>query len=438
MSEKKQIATKNVLNRLNKVAFHFEERAKIFQKLNFFTNADREINSSKHLDLNNILVQIKKMENDFFSEIVHLKQDLDKYFDLFLLKKSELKMLSEFKPYQIAEQQLTKALYDKHYYLISKTQGNNPSHLDPIIAYILLFEYKGSVYLSIDLILDLITIFDIFLINHTDIDANIFEQKIIEVRNRKSIATSPVPHNLHNFLQHTEFNNKKKSHNQDSHKFIEKDILDRLSEIALLYEEQDNLFKALKNYTEADTNPSSPKNKDVERLKKLIEINGTHTLYELVHLKDNLEDYIRIIGGDIKELCVVEEFKSYRIAQNFVNSHKHGTRGKNAKTTKIDYTSYIFKGSGDKPSPNDHISQILPIINYEGDVVPITEIILDLIIIWKLFLKNHTNINIESFKNRIEFVRVRNQGNSNYIIPIPKGWRDDAKRLVAERKKLDI
>jgi hypothetical protein len=439
---------RDVLNRLDKITFHFEERDNLCSELPLYTRVDTESETIKSKDLRRLLARIQNEEFNIFHELVYLKGDVDKYFNVFGLNIKETGMVVEFKPYRIAanfvDTQRTQEsngvpANKKYYTLVFKVSEGKSASNNPITAYISFINYEGNLIPSIDLILDLIKIWDMFLINHTDIDVKDFEQRFHNVKNRQTVYSAPAPKCfVQSIAKVTGDKVTKLTMSKKKETAIETDILNRLKSIAFHYEERDNLNNELMQYTKADLLPKSDRSKDLERLLTRIQNQEIYALYELVHLQDNIKKYLDVFGFRRGEICVVDEFKSFRIAANFANTHKHGVRGRNAKSSKIDYNYFFFERKGCAIAPGDPIIGVEPVINYDGNLNPSRDIILDLIIIWQLFLKYHTKIDIEPFNKNIKSVRARHEVESVYSTPIPKGMIDDAKRLADERKNLDV
>ncbi len=219
---------------------------------------------------------------------------------------------------------------------------------------------------------------------------------------------------------------------------VQKEILDRLNKIAFHFEERDDLCAQLPNFHQADLMENTPRKDEFEKLNIKIHNAELSILYEIVHLKDNVDTYLKISGKSSKEIDVIDQFKPYRIAANFINTHKHGIRGKNAKSAKLDYTVFIYKQLLEKPQPDDNIIGIINVLNYDGDVFTTIDLIIDLTRAWDMFLRYHTNIDTESYWEKICKVRARNNGKAVYSAPIPKGVLEDAKRQAQQRKVLDI
>ena len=282
-------------------------------------------------------------------------------------------------------------------------------------------------------------IWDMFLRNHTEIDIKEFENNILHVKNRKTVHSSPLPREFMSIAATTVKRPPTRPINDDKKKTaLEKDIVDRLETIAFHFEERDTLSKDLTQYTSADLNTTSARYSSLKRLLTRIETQEVDALYELVHLQDNAKKYLEAIGSRPTDIKAVDEFRSFRVAANYVNTHKHGIRGRNAKSAKHDYTYFFVNQKGNKNSEGDPLIGVSNAINYDGRLATSTDIILDLIIAWEMFIKYHTRIDIAAFNQRIDAVRARHHGEAMYSMPVPNGLTFDAKRLSDERKKLDI
>lgn len=219
---------------------------------------------------------------------------------------------------------------------------------------------------------------------------------------------------------------------------VKKDITDRLDTIALHFEERDSLRSQLEQYTVRDHDSKSPKHKDMNRLLALIQIEEIQTLYELVHLLDNVKKYFKIYGLNNVELAVIEQFKPYKVAANFVNVHKHGARGRNKPSAKMDYHALIYNRKSEKPSPEDKLIEVRSLVNFEGVLFESMDIIESLIRIWEMFLRHHTEVEVKPFISRIGAVLAPRRGQSLYSAKLDKGILADAKRQAEERKHINL
>jgi hypothetical protein len=437
---------KELLERLEKVAIHFEELSDLSSKFPTYTKADIE-STTKSNDFQILFSCIQNEELHIFQELINLKFKVEKYFNKLELKEKEIDMVTMFKPYQIVsdflsaeiEQKSNDIPAKKEFYSLVYKQNKDEINSNPkLFTYISYLNFKNESFPSINLILDLIKIWGLFLTHHTEIDIKEFEQKIGIVKNKHSIYSKYVPKNTNQIIAKITGQIGTNLSIKEKEKIaIERDILEKLDNIAFHYEEIDSFNKQLLQYTATDLSPNSVKNKDFSKLETRIINQENDILSNLVHLSDNIEKYLRVLNLDKKEINVVEQFKPFRIASNYVNTLKHGIK-KGKKSSMIDYIVYVFNQKGSSPAQDDPFIGVMPIINdYNGDLNPSKDIIKNLITIWELFIRNHTEIKTESFKN-ISSIDSKNNYKSVYSCSIPDGMIVDAKKLSDERNKLDI
>lgn len=441
MSNKKFETEKNMLDRLNEVAAHFKKRDDICEELALFTQTDYNPASPKCEDLTRLITRIQEEELIIFSHIVSLKTDVERLFEAFGFNKRAIGMIFEFKPFKIAEKfvneqatgwQNKPKLVKQQYAFVASSQSSKAS----IQAFISFLVCNKDIYPSIELIRDLIRIWIFFLEEHAEVNVENFLQKYTAVLNRDTVYSKYVPKKI---FEHFKENLRKKGlPAQRELVVIEKEIKERFSSIVSIFEELDELRSNLSKFTLFDTYPAPAKNEKLEKLLFKIKRQEVAILSELVHLKDNTIKYMRVSGRNKAELEVIDEFKPYRIASNFVNAHKHGTSGKNRPSAKIDYSTFYFKQTGSNPAPNDPLIGMSSIINYAGDLRQTEKLIMELMFVWRLFFKYHMEIDVESFNDRIRAVSECIQKTSFYSCVMPKGLLDDAKYLSDERKGLDI
>ncbi len=214
------------------------------------------------------------------------------------------------------------------------------------------------------------------------------------------------------------------------------DIEKRLGGIAFHFEERHAQCSSISAYTRADSETSGPRRLELDRVVTRIKSAEDSILLKLVHLKDSVEKYYRSSGRDTNEIKIVDLFIPYRVAANFVNVNKHGLRGRNAKSAVHDYSVLAFKQEGAKPAPTDCFAGYITVINFDGETFQTLDMILDLIRLWELFLRNHTEISTDDYINRIS--KVQSTIKITYSAPMPEGMLRDAKCLSQERKGLDI
>lgn len=436
----------NILRRLEQIARNYEQRDNLYNKLSFYSQSDATTRGGKSIEVSALINLIRKTEQNILREYAYLKNDLEVYYSAIGLSNKELGMIDAFRPHQIATryavhnlEQKINDIDDKLYSLIYRTELGTEFEQDPRINnYVWVCVYNGKAYAAGNLILDLMLLWDIFIRNHTEIDTDKFTEQINNIRNNKANHNCYVPSRVMKTIESQRGGIVANHVKTKTLNYIEKDILDRLDNIALHYEERDRLNVELSKFTSSDITDHAKKRNDLDRILKRIKNEDIYALYELVHLKDNMGKYLSVLRAIADEINVVDAFRPFRVSANFVNTHKHGVRGKNAKSAQIDYTIFMIAKQGEAQSPSDPIAGVIPVINFDGDLHFSKNYIDDLILVWTLLLVNHTDIDIERFDKSIRATKSRHKAISTYTMPIHEGWLKDAKRMSIERKQLNI
>jgi hypothetical protein len=221
---------------------------------------------------------------------------------------------------------------------------------------------------------------------------------------------------------------------------IFEDISGRLNKIASHFERREELRRELLNYRQGDYTPKSAKGKDVSALAGKIQTTESSILHELVHLLDNVRTYYKHNGLSEKELSVIEMFRPYRVAANFANIQKHGSRGRGKTSSRTDFYALVCKKPKEADATmSDQIVDIQSMINFDGTVWEVMDIADSLVRLWELFLRHHTSINVTEFVTRIQ--KIMPPGLHRFSIAlsdIPKGLVNHAKKLDQERKSLNL
>jgi hypothetical protein len=219
---------------------------------------------------------------------------------------------------------------------------------------------------------------------------------------------------------------------------IEKELSDRLEKIAFHFKQRDDIREELEKYSPADPSGDPMKDTKIKDFVTRLQNEEVSMLYELVHLKDNVEKYFNVFRQNIGELDVIDKFRPFRVASNFVNTHKHGTRGRNRPSAKHDYSVLIFSRPSSKPVSEANVVDARSMINYEGEVFDSMELIEVLSRIWEMFLRYHTTHDPTPFVEILNIVYARRKGDGVHSAKLPKGILDDAKRNADARKHLNL
>lgn len=215
---------------------------------------------------------------------------------------------------------------------------------------------------------------------------------------------------------------------------IVKEITDRLSEIALHFEERLKARNELRRFCGRDTAPGACPH--LRRVIQRIFVEELGALYGLVHLKDNVTKFLNITGRSVSDLGVIEGLRLFRVAANFVNTHKHGARGKNAKSANADYVVHFFERKGGDASLDDPLIDVAHIINFEGELESAIDMALELLKLWEAFLRSKLQIDTSELCQRMNLLIEPNT--SVYSTPWPDGIKKDARSLANERKSFPI
>ncbi len=216
---------------------------------------------------------------------------------------------------------------------------------------------------------------------------------------------------------------------------IKQDIQNRLKRIVLQYGERYDSRGILRKLCGRDT---QERKKAYERVILKMQVAEDSLLHELYHLGDNVKKYLAKCNRTA-DFRIVESFEPYRWCGNYVNSLKHGSRGKNRPSAMPGYQFIIYDRIGPKPTIDDKIVECLFLINIDGRLECGMEIAHRLIDMWFLFLRYHSDIDLANITARINGIRATEfVGKALYSAKIPDGVLDDAKKQAQERRKLNL
>ncbi len=152
-------------------------------------------------------------------------------------------------------------------------------------------------------------------------------------------------------------------------------------------------------------------------------------LSELVHLNDNLQTWLKATNQDQNVIKIVEELECYRAASCFVNTRKHGLRGRSAGAF-ADY-EFVVLVEG-KPYAFDLL------VNFKGKAWAASTLISDLIQIWDVFLKYHVELDLSEFRSSIEKHRLAKVGHVTYKYNLGEAIDNDLAQKASERLRYNI
>lgn len=220
---------------------------------------------------------------------------------------------------------------------------------------------------------------------------------------------------------------------------LERDIINRLESIIFHMEEIEVYANQLPAYNRSDCEDAkSPKHSDIRKLLTRIQNNEIDALYELVHFADNAKKYFKVSGLDLNKICEIEKNTSFRVAANFVNVHKHGMRGRNAKSAKLDFYYLVYKQIADEKTKHEQLFVVVSVVNYDGRLYPIIDLIFDLAEMWYCVVHNSCKMNLGSVGERISRLEAKLRYISNYSEIFLKHMSKEAVSSAQERKSLDV
>ncbi len=425
----------DLLDSLDKVATFFSALCELSERLTFYTEADLKSKSSKTDKINELLSSIGSKEKGILQEFLLLKTTAEKF-----LGKDAIKMVSIFKPYRCIRdyidteniQKINDEGKDQKYSICFKS---NPHRT--IQAFLTWILYDGKVFLTINLVLDMIEIWRLFLEHNTDINIDSFSTQINEIMSRKSIYSKQVPYSITEKIQKmmVPINTIKVIKTKEK-KAIENDVTTRLKDILFCYNELEILKSHLPQFHRSDFQLGSNWPKQANILEAKIMQQEKCLLLELTHFSDNFKKYFKAYDFHQDELGVIHRFRPLRIASGYVGYIKHGIRGKNMDHAVLEYKDYVFSTLNAISSQNDHLVGILSRINHSKYGLIQSDILIEtLLSLWEIFIRNHTNISTETFET---IRRFKEKYKGQYSIPYHESILIDAKKLSEERKKLEI
>jgi hypothetical protein len=153
-------------------------------------------------------------------------------------------------------------------------------------------------------------------------------------------------------------------------------------------------------------------------------------LSELVHLSDNTRKLMIACDENPQQLKFLEDLHCYRVAACFVNTRKHGIRGRNKTSAVADY-EFVVRGEG-------KVIFVDWVINYKGAAWQATLLIEDLLQLWEIFLRYYTTIEFPDFRKHIGSKFASNESLSTYACKLGETIDQDLERKSSERMHYNI
>src|SRR5205085_7366389 len=99
------LVSKEIRERLARVALHFEERRRVAAKLSAYSAADRHASRTESLrnsELNRICLRLRAEENSALSELVHLVDNVATYLQIIGQPRAALDSIERFRVFRVA------------------------------------------------------------------------------------------------------------------------------------------------------------------------------------------------------------------------------------------------------------------------------------------------------------------------------------------------
>ena len=329
-------------------------------------------------------------------------------------------LIHSFKPFEFACSVVRAGANTSARYHAILCEINENKRKDPIAEVLFAHVHDGQAVSQFGLALDLLQYWELTLRNQTELQCEEFCNGV-----RKSL-----------------WNRIKTSHNSDkivklipgieqsisprvSVEAIVKDVSDRLSRVILRLEQMDSLQAEFRSHSSNDFSIK------LKRQRLLYEDELATVLSELVHLSDNLEKWLVANNRDRKDLRVVEQLNCYRAASCFVNTRKHGVRGR-GKTSAVGEYEVVAKDE------NKKIVFVDLMINYKGEGWQATRLIDDLLQAWELFIRYYTSIDISVFRRDIGIRFASREKLSIYTSDLGESITNNMVQRSTERMHYDI
>lgn len=205
---------------------------------------------------------------------------------------------------------------------------------------------------------------------------------------------------------------------------LESEIVFRLKRVMRRIDEMDKLKKTLRSRAEANVQ------KDSRGIRELICDELDHVLSDLVHLTDNVSKWLRATHQNPDSLSMVEEVNCYRVAACYVNTCKHGSRGKNKASANAEYQLCLCT--------EDKVVAVDLLINFKGEAWTASLLIEELLLIWELFLRTHTDLDISHFRRSVAVRIATREDNASYEVKFEEPFDSDLKEKWSERLKYEV
>ncbi|WP_145093337.1 hypothetical protein [Anatilimnocola aggregata] len=200
--------------------------------------------------------------------------------------------------------------------------------------------------------------------------------------------------------------------------------------------EYDEKRTALTEFTPSDLDLKSPKHAGFMLASANYSDHLTSVLSELVHLNDNVSKWLQSVRQSKHQTNVIEKMKPKAIAGCFVNTAKHGLRS-DSKNAVIDFKALIFGEETVAGQTSDKILDETAIINFDGKGFDAATIIDDLLQLWDLFLRYHTDVDSTKLQEVLAVRFHQRIGTKRYSLVLGPGFAKRLEELNDERASME-
>ena len=381
------------------------------------------------MEIARLLGIMSKEERLALSELVRLHDDVAAHHPSLGQEDGDLCIVDRFRGFQAAKTIAFGCSGVEHTYsIISKKDGPTGQYL--------IHDARSSVELETrkyqmrELAHDLLQFWELFLRYHTTLDLKEFSAAV-----RRGLLGRVTDTVFHQATLRRLMPSPEVAPASASIEVLEAEIVARLGRVAFNLEERELLRPALTKYTGKTLADAS--NEDAKRDKTRIRNSETELLSELIHLPHSVRKWLRK-QDRTAELDVITKFRLYRISASLVNVLKHGVVGRSHDCAVIDLEVPIYERAYDVATPDDRVIDVGALVNYNGELHMLHQLAEDLVQLWELFLRHHSQLPLEDFRIRLGRVLSARKGMTTYSAPIPDGLKAWAKREANRRKQLDI
>lgn len=375
-----------------------------------------------------ILGSIQENEDRALLELVHLRDDVAAYYREAGKGTDKLRLIDGFKAFEAAKAITNQPADATHLYVLVSRAGN-PDGQGLVHDVRFFVGLASQSYQVLQLVFDLLQFWEIFLRHHTNVELDEASPAIrASLRGRvtdtvfyeqvsRPLVPPPVPVSRGESPSVAE---------------LQAEISQRLGRVCFYFEERELLRPDLATYT-GRTVESAGGKRAVTRIQEA----DAKLLYEAVHVSDTIAKWLHKQGRE-SELEVVQGFRPYTISANLVNVLKHGVRGRNHDCAVIDLWMQVFNRVGDEPAPDDVLLDVRGIVNFNGELFALNDLIEDVLQLWELFLRHHSRLDLTDFRVRVGKVLTSRIGLATYAAQLPPGLKAWAQQESDRRKRLDL